>query len=80
MKNTVPYKNCLIRCESFQWAESSGWVPRYALMCPAVGSRRSGMRAFHDRLDEVFGTEHEADKFALQDAMRWINENLQGRG
>ncbi len=29
----------------------------------------------HDRLDKVFWTKNEADEFALEDAMRWIDKN-----
>lgn len=75
MKNNVSYKNCLIRGESFQLAQSSGWVPRYSLTRQDAVNRWNGAPSHYDRLDQVFWTENEADKFALQDAMRWIDEN-----
>jgi hypothetical protein len=31
----------------------------------------------YDRLDQVFCTEDEADGFAVQEAVRWIDENIQ---
>lgn len=71
MKGYIPYKNCLIRGESFQ-LESSGWIPRFTLM------RRDGDTTWnhflhHDRLDKVFSTKSEADAFALQDAKHCID-------
>ncbi len=64
MKNNVTYKNCLIRGESFQLAQSSGWVPRYTLTRQDAMNRRNGAPSHYDRLDQVFWTENEADKFA----------------
>jgi hypothetical protein len=77
MKNNVSYKNCLIRGESFQLAQSSGWVPRYTLTRQDARNRWNGAPSHYDRLDQVFWTENEADKFALQDARRWIDESAQ---
>lgn len=79
VKNSIYYKNCLIRGESFQLAESSGWIPRYTLTRQDVRNKWNGTPSHHDRLDQVFWTENEADKFALQDAMRWIDENSQSQ-
>jgi hypothetical protein len=75
MKNSISYKNCLIRGESFQLARSSGWIPRYTLTRQNGWNKWNGAPSHHDRLDQVFWTENEADKFALQDAMRWIDED-----
>ena len=75
MKSSVPYKNFLIRSESFQLAQSNGWIPRYSLMRQDTNSERNRTPSRHDRLDKVFWTENEADEFALQDAMQWIDRN-----
>jgi hypothetical protein len=75
MKSSISYKNCLIRGESFQLTQSSGWIPRYTLTRQDARNKWNGTPSHHDRLDQVFWTENEADKFALQDAMRWIDEN-----
>ena len=80
MKNSISYKNCLIRGDSFQLAQSNGWIPRYTLMRQDARNKWNGTPSHHDRLDQVFGTEYEADKFALQDAMRWIDDNSQSWG
>jgi hypothetical protein len=75
MKNSISYKNCLIRGESFQLGQSRGWIPRYTLTRQDARNKWNGTPSHHDRLDQVFGTEDEADRFALQDAMRWIDQN-----
>lgn len=75
MKNAVSYKNCLVRGESFQLAQSSSWIPRYSLVLQGPNSNPQDALSYHDRLDQVFRTENEADEFALQDAMRWIDQN-----
>ena len=75
MKSSLSNKNCLIRGESFQPAQSSGWIPRYALTLQGAQSNWQGALSHHDRLDKVFWTEREADEFDLHDAMRWIDKN-----
>jgi hypothetical protein len=75
MKRNISYKNCLIRSESFQLTQSSSWIPRSIVTCDHRVSERDGNPSRHDRLDKVFWTENEADEFAVQDAMRWIDRN-----
>jgi hypothetical protein len=75
MKNSICYKNCLIRGESFQLAQGSGWIPRYTLTRLDARNKWNGAPFHHDRLDQVFLSENEADTFALQDAMRWIDDD-----
>jgi hypothetical protein len=75
MKSSISYKNCLIRSESFQLSQSSSWIPRYTLTRQDTNSKWNGSPSHHDRLDKVFWTENEADEFALQDAMRWVDKN-----
>ena len=75
MKPSLSYKNCLIRTESFQVAQSSSWIPRYILMRQSTDGNSSGEPSHRDRLDKVFWTENEADEFALQDAVEWIDSN-----
>lgn len=69
------YRNCLIRSESFQLAQRDSWIPRYALTRQDLDSVQNAAPSYHDRLDMVFWTVDEADEFALQDAMRWIDKN-----
>jgi hypothetical protein len=75
MKDSVAYKNCVIRGESFQLAQSSSWIPRYTLTRRGTNSERNGVRSHHDRLDKVFLTEKEADDFALREAMERLDRS-----
>ena len=75
MKNKISYKDCLIHSESFQLGQSGSWIPRYALTRPNPNSDSNGIPSHHDRLDKVYWTEREADDFALQDAMHWVDNN-----
>jgi len=77
MKNSLSYKNCVIQGESFQLAQNNGWIPRYSLARPGADKRSTAAPLHYDRLDQVFCTEDEADSFALQEAVRWIDENIQ---
>jgi hypothetical protein len=77
MKDSIAYKNCLIRGESFQLARNTGWIPRYTLTRQETRHRWNSTPSRHDRLDQVFDTESDANRFALQDAMRWIDDNSQ---
>jgi hypothetical protein len=74
MKRYTSYKNCLIFSESFQLSQSSSWIPRYALTRQEPNLQADASPSHHDRLDKVFGTESEADQFALEDAMHRIDE------
>jgi hypothetical protein len=75
MKSSISYKNCLIRSESFQRAQSGSWIPQYTLTRQDTKNKWNGTPSHQTRLDNVFWTENEADEFALQDAMRWIDKN-----
>lgn len=75
MKHDISYKNYLIRGESFQPTQNSGWIPRYYLQLakPSAGTEPSPV--CRDRLDKAFGNESEADEFAVQDAKSWIDNS-----
>jgi len=75
MKSLLSYKNCLVRGESFELAQSNSWIPRFSLTLQDANSTPKGALSHHDRLDKVFHTKSEADEFALQDAMLWIDLN-----
>ena len=75
MKSSLAYKNCLIHIESFQLTHSSGWIPRYTLMHQDTESEWNAAPSCRDRLDKVFWSKDEADEFALEDAMQWIDKN-----
>ena len=73
MKHEVSYKNYLIRGESFQPTQSSGWIPRYVLQRANFSNGADDSPLSHDRLDKAFGSRSEADDFAVQDAKNWID-------
>ncbi len=73
MKHAISYKNYLIRGESFQPTQNSGWIPRYVLQREPPNADTGPARLGHDRLDKAFGSEIEADDFAVQDAKSWID-------
>jgi hypothetical protein len=75
MESSISYKNRLIRGESFQLPQSNSWIPRYTLMRGDDESKSDGSFTHHDRLDKVFWTKNEADVFALEAAMQWIDKN-----
>lgn len=73
MKSSLEYKNCLIHIESFQLTHSSGWIPRYTLTRQESEPEWNGTSSCRDRLDKVFWSKDEADEFALEDALQWID-------
>lgn len=75
MKHDISYKNFLIRSESFQPTQSSGWIPRYVLHPEKPDPAVVSSPLCHDRLDKAFDSENEADAFALQDAKTWIDRS-----
>jgi hypothetical protein len=72
MKMSIAYKNCLIRGESFQREANGKWIPQYILTRQA---KDKGIPSQQYQLNETFDTEDEADDFALQRAMEWIDKN-----
>jgi hypothetical protein len=75
MKSSISYKNCLIRGESFQREKHGKWIPQYTLTRQNTGSNENPFPSQQYQLNEAFSTEDEADDFALQRAMEWIDKN-----
>ena len=75
MKSSISYKNCLIRGESFQREKNGKWIPQYTLTRQNTGSESKGFPLQQYQLNEALPTEVEADEFALQKAMEWIDKN-----
>jgi hypothetical protein len=75
MKSSISYQNCLIRGESFQRENNGRWVPQYTLRRQDTKNRGSDFPSHQAQLDKTFPTENAADDFALQEAMKWIDEN-----
>jgi hypothetical protein len=75
MKSSISYKNCLIRGESFQREKNGTWVPQYTLERQNTKNSGNFFPSHQYQLHEIFRTENEADDFALQKAMEWIDKN-----
>jgi hypothetical protein len=72
MKSSISYKSCLIRGESFQREKNGTWIPQYTLTRQDKGNE---FPSHQYQLNEIFLTEGEADDFAVQKAMEWIDKN-----
>jgi hypothetical protein len=75
VKLSIAYKNCLIRGESFQREKNGKWIPQYILTRHNTGNQTKGFPSQQYQLNESFATEEQADDFALQRAMEWIDQN-----
>ncbi len=75
MRISTAYKNCLIRGESFQREKNGKWIPQYTLTRQNKVDKTKGFPSQQYQLNEAFETEVEADEFALQRAMEWIDKN-----
>jgi hypothetical protein len=75
MKLSIAYKNCMIRGESFQREKNGEWIPQYFLACQNTGTMAKAFPSQQYQLNETFATEDEADDFAMQRAMEWIDKN-----
>jgi hypothetical protein len=51
------------------------WIPHYTLTRKGAKIKPSSVATHHAQLKTNFWSENEADEFALQDAMRWIDTN-----
>lgn len=71
----IPYKNCVIRGESFQREKNGTWIPQYTLMRQESGNKKNDFPSQQYQLNEVFPTESEADEYAMQRAKEWIDRN-----
>ena len=80
MKTNIAYKNCLIRGESFQREKNGKWTPQYILTRQNTERGRKSFPFQQYQLNEAFATEEEADDFALQRAMEWIESNWERKG
>lgn len=75
MRNEISYKHHLIRGESFQREKNGKWVAQYLITRQLTGGETKGFPSQQYQLYDVFGTEDEADDFALQRAIEWLDQN-----
>ena len=69
MENYISYSNWIIQTQSFEKIPTGGLIPRFKLKFPVRGL------LCRDRLDKVFSSKDEADEFALEEAMDWIDKD-----
>ncbi|MGH7797595.1 MAG: hypothetical protein ACREQ2_22275 [Candidatus Binatia bacterium] len=55
------------------------WIPQYTLTHQGAKNQESDVATHHAQLKTSFWNENEADEFALQDAMHWIDRNDRSR-
>jgi len=75
VKNSVPYKNCSIRTESFRREKNGTWIPQYTVTLPETGRKPTDFPSHQYQFNQAFPTEAEADAYALGKAMEWIDAN-----
>ena len=75
MKISIPYKNCVIRGESFQREKNGAWIPQYKLTRQEIGDKENDFPSQQYQFNEGFPTENEADEYAVQKAKEWIDRN-----
>lgn len=80
MKSTISYRNCFICGESFQREKNGKWIAQFNVTRRKNGSEGNEFPSQQYQLNEAFMTEAEADDFALQRAMEWIESNWERKG
>ncbi|MGH7853452.1 MAG: hypothetical protein ACREP3_08410 [Candidatus Binatia bacterium] len=75
MNNDITYKDYLIRGESFQREENGAWVPQYTVIRRDAATEKKDYPWHQYQLNQAYGTEREADEFAVQKARDWIDKN-----
>ena len=73
MNNEITYKLYLIRCESFQREKNGGWVPQYTVIRQYDATEKTEYPSHQYQFNQAYGTEREANDFALQKARDWID-------
>ena len=75
MQKDTPYKDYLIRGESFQRKENGAWVPQYTVMRRDAATAKLDFPSHQYQFNHTYPTEREADEFAVQSARVWIDNN-----
>ena len=73
MTSDIIYKNYLIQCESFQREKNGAWVPQYKVIRQDAATEKSEYPSHQYQFNQAYGTEREADEFAVQKARAWID-------
>ena len=75
MKSSTTYRSWLIRSGSFRVERNGPWIPQYSLTCQGTDGKGNDAKTHRVECTTTFRGENDADEFALQDAIRWIDEN-----
>lgn len=75
MNNGTIYKDYLIRGESFQREEHGTWVPQYTVIRQDAATEKKEYPSHQYQFNHAYGTEREADEFAVKKARDWIDKN-----
>ena len=75
MRHDTPYKDYLIRGESFQREKNGAWVPQYSVIRQNSATTKMDFPSHQYQFNHACPTEGEADEFAVQSAQAWIDKN-----
>jgi hypothetical protein len=75
VNNDIIYKDYLILGESFQREEHGTWVPQYRVTRQDAATEKKEYPSHQYQFNHAYGTEREADEFAVQKARDWIDKN-----
>jgi len=75
MRTDTPYKNYLIRGESFQREKNGSWIPQYTVTRQDAPTKPLDYPSHQYQLQHACGTEREADEFAVRKAQDWIDKH-----
>jgi hypothetical protein len=68
------YKDYIIRSESFQREKNGVWIPQYTVTHREAVSRKIDFPSHEYQFNQGYGTEHEANEFAVCMAQTWIDK------
>ena len=75
MKSNITYRNWLICSDSFRLERMDRWISHYTLSRQGAKNGQANVATHHAQLKTSFSSENEADEFAVQEALRWIDTN-----
>jgi hypothetical protein len=74
MNQDTLYRNYRIHGESFQRESNGGWVPQYTVSRQDAATEKIEFPSHQYQFNHTYGTEREADDFAVQMARAWIDK------
>jgi hypothetical protein len=74
MNQDTLYRNYRIHGESFQRESNGSWVPQYTVSRQDAATEKIAFPSHQYQFNHTYGTEREADDFALQMARAWVDK------